>query len=173
MGHNVDARGLSREIITIARDFNRGGLSVGTSGNLSARHARGFCITPSAVACHALAPEDIEKFKTYGKRPRPRGREPGGYGPPRRLVPDAALPPCLPHAGMGIGKNTDYKGCPSASIASLSFQRRLESRRGCRGVRISSDFKSSRGRLMGCHSRLGGNGLNQPLDSGLRRNDRG
>ena len=55
----MDARRLSRAIITIARDFNRGGLSVGTSGNLSARHARGFCITPSAVACHALAPEDM------------------------------------------------------------------------------------------------------------------
>ena len=55
----MDARRLSRELITIARDFNRGGLSVGTSGNLSARHARGFCITPSAVACHELSPEDI------------------------------------------------------------------------------------------------------------------
>ena len=30
----MDARRLSRAIITIARDFNRGGLSVGTSVNL-------------------------------------------------------------------------------------------------------------------------------------------
>ena len=74
----MDARRLSRAIITIVRDFNRGGLSVGTSGNLSARHARSFYITPSAVPCHALLPEDIEKFKTYGKTPRPQGPELGG-----------------------------------------------------------------------------------------------
>ena len=55
----MDARRLSRAIITIARDFNRSGFCVGTSGNLSARHARGFCITPSAVACHELSPEDM------------------------------------------------------------------------------------------------------------------
>ena len=55
----MDSRRLSREIITIARDFNCGGLSVGTSGNLSARHARGFCITPSAVPCHELSSEDM------------------------------------------------------------------------------------------------------------------
>ena len=52
----MDAQRLSRELITIARDFNRGGFCVGISGNLSARHARGFCITPSAVPCYALLP---------------------------------------------------------------------------------------------------------------------
>lgn len=55
----MDSRKLSQEIITTARDFNRSGLSAGTSGNLSARHARGFCITPSAVPYHELSPEDI------------------------------------------------------------------------------------------------------------------
>ena len=47
----MDVQRLGRELITIACDFNRSGLSVGTSGNLSARHARGFCITPSAMPC--------------------------------------------------------------------------------------------------------------------------
>ena len=93
----MDARRLSRAIITIARDFNRSGFCVGTSGNLSARHARGFCITPSAVPCHALAPEDMEK------RPARKGRSWANKG----------------------------------------------------------------------HARLGGNVLNKPLDSGLRRNDGG
>ena len=99
----MDARRLSRALITIARDFNCGGLSVGTSGNLSARHARGFCIMPSAVACHALLPEDMEKFKIYGKTPRPQGPSWADKG----------------------------------------------------------------------HSRPGGNGLDQPLDSGFHRNDGG
>ena len=32
-------------------------------------------------------------------------------------------------------------------------------------------FKGGGAILMDCHSRLGGNGLNTPLDSGFRRND--
>ena len=55
----MDSLKLGREIIKTARDFNLSGLSAGTSGNLSARHARGFCITPSAVAYRELSPEDI------------------------------------------------------------------------------------------------------------------
>jgi len=58
---------LRREIIDAARQFNSSGLSVGNSGNLSARSRRGFLITPSGIAYEQLLPEDIVELDLDGK----------------------------------------------------------------------------------------------------------
>ena len=58
---------LQQEIIATAYDFNISGLSVGTSGNLSARHEDGFLITPTGVAYSDLRPEDIVLCDLHGR----------------------------------------------------------------------------------------------------------
>ena len=57
---------LQQEIITTVCDFNVSGISVGTSGNLSARYEDGFLITPTGVAYNDLRPEDIVMCDLYG-----------------------------------------------------------------------------------------------------------
>ena len=107
--------------------------------------------------------------------------------PPRLLVPDAALPPTSMQAGL-------RRNDGGATVRHLSMHSR-----GCRnsdkpipaprshssagwnpggeaGVvnegQVLPDGTSGC-RACGCHSRLRGNGLHKPLDSGFRRNDGG
>ena len=72
----MDSQRLGREIITIARDFNRGGLSVGTAGNLWEN-------APPARA-------GTGRIKVI---PAWTGMAWINHWIPRRPVPDAALPP--------------------------------------------------------------------------------
>lgn len=50
---------LRREIVAACQDMNRRGINQGTSGNISARVAEGFLITPSGVAYDEMKPGDI------------------------------------------------------------------------------------------------------------------
>lgn len=58
---------LRREIIANARLFNTTGLSVGTSGNLSARTKKGYLITPTGVPYDDLMPDDIVEIDLKDK----------------------------------------------------------------------------------------------------------
>jgi L-fuculose-phosphate aldolase len=55
----MDNSVLRKEIISTAQSFNTTGLSVGKSGNLSARIKDGFLITPTGVSYDELEPECI------------------------------------------------------------------------------------------------------------------
>ncbi len=57
---------LYNEIIETARDFCRTGLSVGTSGNLSARTDKGFLITPSGIEYAGLEPDSLVELDPNG-----------------------------------------------------------------------------------------------------------
>ena len=57
---------LRQEIINTARLFNKTGLSIGTSGNLSIRVEQGFLITPTGVSYDDLQPEDIVMMDLQG-----------------------------------------------------------------------------------------------------------
>lgn len=59
-------RALSQQIIEVAGRFNSSGLSIGTSGNLSARIERGFLITPTGVRYEALAPKHLVSCDLQG-----------------------------------------------------------------------------------------------------------
>ncbi|MEM7026712.1 MAG: class II aldolase/adducin family protein [Pseudomonadota bacterium] len=50
---------LRNDIIKKAGEFKSSGLSVGKSGNISARHEKGFLITPTGFQYEALTAEDI------------------------------------------------------------------------------------------------------------------
>ena len=63
----MDSLDVRQEIISTACDFNTSGISVGTSGNVSARHENGFLITPSGLAYNDLKPEDIVLCDLKGK----------------------------------------------------------------------------------------------------------
>jgi len=52
-------RALRREIVETALEMERLGINQGTSGNVSARHAEGFLITPSGVPARELREEGI------------------------------------------------------------------------------------------------------------------
>ena len=54
------------EVIRNALALNETGLSVGKSGNVSARSAKGFLITPSGVAYESLAAKDIVEVGPRG-----------------------------------------------------------------------------------------------------------
>jgi L-fuculose-phosphate aldolase len=58
---------LRREIITTAQQFNATGLSVGKSGNVSARTPEGMLITPSGVPYDDLTPGAIVETDIHGK----------------------------------------------------------------------------------------------------------
>ncbi|MBI4005364.1 MAG: class II aldolase/adducin family protein [Gammaproteobacteria bacterium] len=58
---------IRNEIITTARLFNETGMSVGTSGNLSARAREGFLITPTGVPYEDMTPDDIIEMNLNGK----------------------------------------------------------------------------------------------------------
>ncbi|WP_114239714.1 class II aldolase/adducin family protein [Dyella sp. C9] len=65
---------LREDIVVQARRLGPSGLSQGTSGNLSARHAEGFLITPSGMPYEALTPADlvwVDREGGYRHRLRP------------------------------------------------------------------------------------------------------
>jgi L-fuculose-phosphate aldolase len=62
--HNLKLR---RKLILTACEFVATGLSVGTSGNLSARTARGFLITPTGVPYSNLLPDDLIEINAGGE----------------------------------------------------------------------------------------------------------
>lgn len=57
---------LHQKIIETAKQFNVSGLSVGTSGNLSARTSQGYLITPSGIPYHQLKAADIVEMDLQG-----------------------------------------------------------------------------------------------------------
>ena len=57
---------LRKHIIETAIAFNTSGLSVGTSGNLSARTSKGYLITPSGIPYHQLKAADIVEMDLQG-----------------------------------------------------------------------------------------------------------
>ena len=57
---------LHQKIIETAKQFNVSGLSVGTSGNLSARTSQGYLITPSGIPYHQLKEADIVEMDLQG-----------------------------------------------------------------------------------------------------------
>ncbi len=57
---------LRREIVAACQDMNRRGINQGTSGNISARVAEGFLITPSGLAYDEMKAADIVLMKTDG-----------------------------------------------------------------------------------------------------------
>jgi L-fuculose-phosphate aldolase len=57
---------LRRKIIETANEFNASGLSVGTSGNLSARSSQGYLITPTGIPYQQLNEADIVEMDLQG-----------------------------------------------------------------------------------------------------------
>jgi L-fuculose-phosphate aldolase len=57
---------LRRAVLETARDLSRFGLNRGTAGNVSARSAAGFLITPTGMAPAEAAPEDIVPMAADG-----------------------------------------------------------------------------------------------------------
>ena len=68
---HLDHRGLRQEIIATALRMNALGINQGKSGNLSARIADGFLVTPTGMPYEALKPADIVAMDFKG---RARGR---------------------------------------------------------------------------------------------------
>ncbi len=64
---------LRRQIIATCLELDRRGLNQGTSGNVSARIATGFLLTPTALAYDRMKPADIVHLTLEG---RPSGRRP-------------------------------------------------------------------------------------------------
>lgn len=60
-------RSLRQEIIDTALAFNRTGLSVGKSGNLSLRNSQGFLITPSGLPYPELTPDSLVQMNLDGQ----------------------------------------------------------------------------------------------------------
>lgn len=56
-----------QEIINTALAFNRTGLSVGRSGNLSVRNSQGFLITPSGLPYPEMTPESLIQMDLDGR----------------------------------------------------------------------------------------------------------
>jgi L-fuculose-phosphate aldolase len=57
---------LRREIVAACQDMNRRGINQGTSGNISARVAEDFLITPSGLPYDEMKPADIVLMKPDG-----------------------------------------------------------------------------------------------------------
>ncbi len=55
----TDDAALRREMLTTCRRMNETGLNQGTAGNLSARNAKGFLVTPSSMPYDVMKPEDM------------------------------------------------------------------------------------------------------------------
>ena len=65
-GAGTDAAALRREIVATALEMNALGINRGKSGNVSARVAGGFLITPSALPYDQTQPEDIVMVREDG-----------------------------------------------------------------------------------------------------------
>jgi L-fuculose-phosphate aldolase len=63
---------LRREIVATALKMNALGINRGKSGNVSARIASGFLVTPTALAYESTRPEDIVAMTLTGKASGPR-----------------------------------------------------------------------------------------------------
>ena len=66
--------GLRTEMVAICRRMNSSGINQGTAGNLSARIAAGFLITPTSLPYERMEPEDIVEMDYdggYSGRHRP------------------------------------------------------------------------------------------------------
>ena len=63
---------LRREIVATARRMNALGINRGKSGNVSARSAGGFLVTPSALAYESMRPDDIVAMSISGEPSGPR-----------------------------------------------------------------------------------------------------
>ena len=61
-----------REVIAIAQEMSRRGLSPGRSGNVSRRWLRGMLITPTGMAYNALKPADVAFVDADGDAKGPR-----------------------------------------------------------------------------------------------------
>jgi L-fuculose-phosphate aldolase len=59
---------LRREIIAACQDMNRRGINQGTSGNISARVAEGFLITPSGLPYDEMKTADVVLMKEDGSQ---------------------------------------------------------------------------------------------------------
>ena len=68
-------RELRAQVVAAARRLSEAGLNPGRSGNLSARVAGGFVLTPSGLAYERLRPEDLVLLDADG-RTAAGGREP-------------------------------------------------------------------------------------------------
>lgn len=66
---------LRRAVVRVARALDAAGLNRGTSGNVGARTAHGFLVTPTGVPSAALAARDIVALDWRGT-PRPGQRKP-------------------------------------------------------------------------------------------------
>ena len=62
----MDSSELRKQMIETAVEFNRSGLSVGNSGNLSARTSQGFLITPTGIPYLQLKEADIVEMDLQG-----------------------------------------------------------------------------------------------------------
>jgi L-fuculose-phosphate aldolase len=62
----MDELALRGEIIATARAMNSGGLNRGKSGNVSARIASGFLVTPTGIAYESMCAEDIVAMSADG-----------------------------------------------------------------------------------------------------------
>jgi L-fuculose-phosphate aldolase len=70
----VNETELRQALVDHGRRMNETGINQGKTGNLSARLADGFLVTPSAIAYEALQPEDIVRMRwdgTYDGKRRP------------------------------------------------------------------------------------------------------
>jgi L-fuculose-phosphate aldolase len=63
----MDDLALRNAIIHYARGLHADGLTVANSGNISARNAPGYLITPSGVSYETLTPPDIVQLDMQGK----------------------------------------------------------------------------------------------------------
>jgi len=63
---------LRREIVATARQMNALGINRGKSGNVSARSAAGFLVTPTALAYESMRPEDVVAMSIAGEAGGPR-----------------------------------------------------------------------------------------------------
>ncbi|WEX08686.1 class II aldolase/adducin family protein [Chelativorans sp. AA-79] len=57
---------LRREMVDICRRMNSSGINQGTAGNLSARTADGFLITPSSMPYETMTPDDLVEMDFDG-----------------------------------------------------------------------------------------------------------
>ncbi len=64
----MENEALRKEIIETAIAFNETGLSIGASGNLSARTDKGYLITPTCLAYQELKPEDLIEMNLQGEQ---------------------------------------------------------------------------------------------------------
>jgi L-fuculose-phosphate aldolase len=94
-------RALRRTIIETCRRMNALGINQGTSGNVSARVAGGFLITPSGVLYERMTPAMIVAMD-------PQGRAHGGLAPSSEWRMHADIYRTRPEAGAVVHCHSSY-----------------------------------------------------------------